>query len=92
MIVAGLVLLYITTSRSRQARHYGPPFDAYQRDRRLTVPRHMRLAFEEGASWLVQVLGREREEVAAQAAYALALGIEAGLVAPADDGEGPPCT
>jgi hypothetical protein len=43
------------------------------------VCRHMRLAFEEGANWLVEVLEREREGVAAQAAYALALETKAGL-------------
>lgn len=48
------------------------PFDAYLRDR-LTLHRHMRLAFEEGADWLVETLEQERVQVAAQAAYALAL-------------------
>jgi len=37
----------------------------------------MRPAFEEGADWLVETL--EREGVAAQATYALALEREAGL-------------
>ena len=49
-----------------------------QMERHL-ICRHMRLAFEESATWLVEILERQREEVAAQAAYALALGKEAGL-------------
>lgn len=44
---------------------------------RLLLCRHMRLAFEEDAHWLVETL--EREQVSAQAAYALALEQEAGL-------------
>lgn len=40
---------------------------------RLLVCRHMRLAFEEGADWLVEVLEGKRADIAAQAAYALAL-------------------
>jgi hypothetical protein len=51
-----------------------PPFDAFMTDRML-IHRHMRLAFKEGAGWLVE----ERENVAAQAAYALALEREAGV-------------
>ncbi len=54
-----------------------PPYDAFMRGRHL-VCRHMRLAFEEGADWLVETLEAEREQVAAQAAYALALEKEAG--------------
>ncbi len=54
-----------------------PPYDAFMSDR-LLLHRHMRLAFEEDADWLVETLEREREVVAAQAAYALALGREAG--------------
>jgi hypothetical protein len=46
---------------------------------RQIVCRHMRLAFEEGAHWLVEVLEREREGVATHTAYALALEREAGL-------------
>lgn len=49
-----------------------PPLDAYLQDR-LMVHRHMRLAFEEGADWLVETLEPHRVHVAAQAAYALAL-------------------
>ncbi|CAN5741461.1 hypothetical protein BH24ACT22_BH24ACT22_18220 [soil metagenome] len=55
-----------------------PPFDAHLGDR-LLVCRHMRLAFEEGATWLVEMLEKHREYCAAQAAYALALENEAGL-------------
>ena len=58
------------------------PHDAYMGDR-LLLCRHMRLAFEEDAHWLVETLEWERELVAAQAAYALALEREAGL-RPAD--------
>lgn len=65
-----------------------PPHDYYMGDR-LLVCRHMRLAFEEGATWLVELLEGEREQVAAQAAYALALEIEAGLrPRPGDETEG----
>jgi len=53
-----------------------PPFDTFMSGR-LLVCRHMRPAFEEGADWLVETL--EREGVAAQATYALALEREAGL-------------
>jgi hypothetical protein len=52
-----------------------PPLDSPMGDR-LLVSRLMHLAFEEGATWLVEVL--ERERAAAQAAYALALDREAG--------------
>ena len=52
------------------------PYDSFLGDR-LLVCRHMRLAFEEDADWLVEMLEREREVVAAQAAYALALDREA---------------
>jgi len=55
-----------------------PPYDAFMMDRHI-VCRHMRLAFEEGAAWLVEALEVERAEVAAQAAYALALEREASL-------------
>ena len=48
------------------------PYDAFMSDR-LLLCRHMRLAFEEDADWLVETLEQEREAVAAQAAYALAL-------------------
>ena len=54
-----------------------PPYDAFMSSR-LLVCRHMRLAFEEEADWLVEMLEAERESVAAQAAYALALDREAG--------------
>jgi hypothetical protein len=55
-----------------------PPFDSFMGDRML-IHRHMRLAFEEGADWLVETLEAERAQIAAQAAYALALEREAGL-------------
>ncbi len=54
------------------------PCDAFMHARMLLC-RHMRLAFEEGAHWLVETLEAEREAAAAQASYALALEIEAGL-------------
>ena len=54
---------------------------------RLLLHHHMRLAFEEGADWLVEMLEQERQNVAAQAAYALALEREAGLRPPPEDGE-----
>lgn len=49
-----------------------PPYDLHIMDR-LLVCRHMRLAFEERASWLVELLEQHREYCASQAAYALAL-------------------
>lgn len=55
-----------------------PPCDTYMLAR-LLVCRLMRLAFEEEATWLVEVLESERESVAAQLAYALALESEAEL-------------
>jgi hypothetical protein len=55
-----------------------PPFDTHLGGR-LLVCRHMRLAFEEGATWLVEMLEKHREYCAAQAAYALALENAAGL-------------
>ncbi len=60
------------------ARDFLPPFDECLQDR-LLVCRHMRLAFEEGARWLVEVLEEHRAYTAAQAAYALALERGAGL-------------
>lgn len=53
-------------------REFGTPFDVYMEERMLTH-RLMRLAFEAGADWLVEVLEREREKSASQAAYALVL-------------------
>ncbi len=57
---------------------HDPPYDRFV-SARLIVCRHMRLAFEEGVDWLVEILEEERESVAAQAAYALALEREADL-------------
>ncbi len=57
---------------------HDPPFDSFM-NARMIVHRHMRLAFEEGADWLVETLEEKRESVAAQAAYALALEQEARL-------------
>lgn len=48
------------------------PSDEFRHDR-LILHRHMRLAFEEEAYWLVEMLEGERESVAAQTAYCLAL-------------------
>ena len=45
----------------------------------MLLHHHMRLAFEEDADWLIEVLERRREELAAQVAYAVALEIEAGF-------------
>lgn len=53
-------------------RSFGTPFDVYMEERML-VHRLMRLAFEAGAEWLVELLEREREKAASQAAYALVL-------------------
>lgn len=56
----------------------GSPHDDFMHAR-LLICRHLRLAFEADADWLVETLEMEREEIAAQTAYALALGREAGL-------------
>ncbi len=53
-------------------RDHEPPYEAFMDDRML-VHRLMRLAFEQNADWLVETLEKERVQVAAQAAYALAL-------------------
>ena len=58
--------------------HRLPPYETFMLDRQLSC-RFRRLAFEEEAVWLVEMLERERASVAAQAAYALALDREAGL-------------
>ncbi len=71
-------LAYVEDPDGQGRGTHEPPFDAYMRDRML-LHRHMRLAFEEGADWLVEMLEAEREQIAAQVAYALALGREAGL-------------
>lgn len=55
-----------------------PPLDVHLCDR-TTVCRFMRLAFEERATWLVEILEKHREASAAQAAWALALYNEAGI-------------
>ncbi len=57
---------------------FSPPYDTHLGDRRL-VCRHMREAFERRATWLVEMLEKERETSAAQAAWALALEKEADL-------------
>jgi hypothetical protein len=60
------------------ARDFLPPFDEFIQDR-LLVCRHMRLAYEEGADWLVEALEEHRAYTAAQAAFALALEREVDL-------------
>jgi hypothetical protein len=74
-------LAYVQEPEPMGLRDHDPPYDSFLMDRML-VHRLMRLAFEEDASWLVEALEPEREQVSAQAAYALALQIEAGLVPP----------
>lgn len=76
------ILAYVKDPGANGWATHEPPYDAYMHDR-LLLCRHMRLAFEEDADWLVEVLEGEREQVAAQAAYALALEREAGLRSPA---------
>lgn len=73
--VSSEILAYVEDGEG-QGTHE-PPYDMYM-SARLLLHRHMRLAFEEDAFWLVEVLEREREAVAAQVAYTLALGREAG--------------
>lgn len=46
------------------------PSDAYH-DLRRILHRHMRLAYEEGVVWLVEMLEYEREHVSAQASFAM---------------------
>lgn len=61
------------------ARRSGPgPYDSFLSARHL-VCRLMRLAFEQDADWMVEVLEKERESVAAQVSYYVALEREAGL-------------
>ena len=55
----------------KEAYEGGPPEERY-RGPRLLIHKLMRLAFEEGESYLVDLLERERESTAAQLAYALA--------------------
>ncbi len=74
----GATLAYVEDPDAGGRGRQDPPFDAFMTDRVL-LHRHMRLAFEAGAHWLVEVLEGEREGVAAQAAYALALERAAGL-------------
>ena len=71
-------LAYVEEPDADWCAGQAPPFDNYLDVRRL-ICRHMREAFEEGAFWLVEMLEAKREEVSAQAAYALALEKEAGL-------------
>lgn len=71
-------LAYVEDPDAHGRGRRSPPHDAHMMDR-ILVCYHMRLAFEEGASWLVEALEPERESVSAQAAYALALEREAGL-------------
>ena len=72
------ILGYVEAPDDDGRRGQHPPFDSFM-DARMVLHKHMRLAFEEGVDWLVETLERERELVAAQAAYALALETEAGL-------------
>jgi hypothetical protein len=57
---------------SRQESDEGGPPEEWYRGSRLVIHQLMRLAFEEGESYLVEVLEHERESTAAQLAYALA--------------------
>lgn len=72
------ILAYAEDPDANGPGYYDPPYDGFLRAR-MILSRHMRLAFEEGAPWLVEMLEPERESTAAQAAYALALEREAGL-------------
>ncbi len=68
----GETLAYVEDPDANSRGRQEPPFDAFMHARAL-VCRHMRLAFEEDADWLVETLEVERAEIAAQTAYALAL-------------------
>ena len=59
-----------------EPRTHEPPSEAF-RNARMLLHRLMRLAFENGADWLVESLEEDRQEVAAQCAYAIALEAEA---------------
>lgn len=63
---AGVLRWEEDTDRAREAS----PMD-HLLDTLATMHKLLRLAFEDGESWLVEVLEYERESVAAQAAYAL---------------------
>lgn len=76
--VCSATLHYVRDPENNGMGTHESPCDSYMHDR-LLLCRHMRLAFEEDAHWLVETLEREREQVSAQAAYALALEQEAGL-------------
>lgn len=71
-------LAYVADPDSPEARNYSPPYDAFRAERHH-IHRLMRLAFEEGYDWLVEVLEPSREKAAEQAAYALVLEEEAGV-------------
>ena len=58
--------------------HTSPPYDTHRYEETI-VCQHMRLASEQDATWLVEMLEKEREASAAQAAWTLALYNEAGL-------------
>jgi len=49
----------------------GTPYDTW-RDTRTTIHMLMRLAFQQGEDWLVEILEHQREMNAAQTAFALA--------------------
>ncbi len=72
------ILAYVKDPDGHGRGTHEPPYDMFMHARML-LHRHMRLAFEEDADWLVEMLEGERARVAAQAAYALALEREAGL-------------
>ena len=74
----GESVAYAKDPDAHRGHTHEPPSESFL-DARMLLHRHMRLAFEREASWLVETLERERESVAAQAAYALALEREAGL-------------
>jgi hypothetical protein len=57
---------------------YAVPYDLHIMDAHL-ISRHMRLAFEDGATWMIEMLEPYREDSAFQAAWALWLEEEAGL-------------
>lgn len=63
---AGVLTWEADTDYAREV----PPSDCLL-DTLMTMHKLLRLAFEDGESWLVEVLELERESVAAQAAYAL---------------------
>ena len=84
--VTSETLSYIEDPDGGPGAEYEHPLDTFM-SARMLLHRHMRLAFEAEADWLVEVLERKREDLATQVAYAVALEIEAGFRPAPERGE-----